>query len=274
MTAPDLAAVNFADLRFMPDPGITGFEMAMLADSPQGSVRFWRIPSGWNIGQLGVRENLHVHRSVFEYAAVLSGRLPHIEYDLETRQRHRIEFTPGQLMIRPNGSIHGLDDSLTVQDTCTILYWNTGPGTSMLDHDYAVETADVLDDCLDGRVVHHGVCRIIDALAQARSGEGLRWQYHSLAGEPQQVSVGRLAAGETLAADELLGEGSLFAFLWQGRCELVEAAGQASRSLEQWSLLSGDSAVALRGRHVRAQQDAVWLRVRRDGMPAAGEVAQ
>jgi hypothetical protein len=259
--------VSFAGVEFVADPGITGFEMALVSQGPEGSVRFWRIPEGWNIGQLGVRENLHVHRNVFEYAAVLSGRLPHIEYDLETRERHKIEFSPGQLMIRPNGSIHGLNDSLTVQETCTILYWNTGTGTSLLDSDYHVETADVLGDDPQERVVHAGVCRISDVLGERDGTVQERWTRYSRDGEPMEVSVGRLAAGEQVPLRELSGESPLFAFLWEGACELVDGSGDTREALAQWSLLDGGSLQDARGCIVSARTDAVWLRVER-GAPS------
>jgi len=252
---------TFSELDFLPDQGITGFDMASVAESPHGLVKFWRIPRGWNIGQLGVKENLHVHRRVFEYAAVLSGRLPHIEYDLDKRERRQIEFVPGELMIRPSGSIHGLNDSLTVQETCQLLYWNTGPGTSLLDEDYAQETADLLDGRIEDGFEHDGECRVLDVLGTEVADSAHQWQRYSLEGEPMEVSVRALDAGEEIAVAELLPPRALFAFLWTGEGQLRTSGRQPPAALEQWTLLTRDTASGDDAGAVRATNPAVWLRV-------------
>ncbi len=208
------------ELRFEPDPGITGFEMARVADDARGLVKFWRIPAGWSLGQLGIVENLHFHRRAWEYAAVLEGDFPHIEYDKSRDALRRIRFGPGDLMIRAPGSLHGLQADMSVGRSCTMLYWNTGPGTSLLDANYAEETVDVVGSATRWRDELNDDCIITTV---DRAGPTAHW-VASRPGDAFRVEIRRMAPGEEVSAATLAGDDRSFALLWLGRCEAAGAA--------------------------------------------------
>ena len=223
--------VSFSELAFEPDPGITGFEMARVADDTRGLVKFWRVPAGWGIGRLGIEGNLHFHRRAWEYAAVLEGDFPHVEYDKARDALRRIRFGAGDLMIRAPGSLHGLHADMTVQRRCTMLYWNTGPGTSLLDANYAEETVDVDGDVARWREQLNDDCVITTV---DREGPPAGWEA-SRANDAFRVGIRRMAAGDAVDVAALAGDDHSFALLWLGGCTA------AWGSLQQGSVLLGEA---------------------------------
>lgn len=240
-------------LAFEPDPGITGFEMARVADDARGLVKFWRVPAGWGIGQLGIEGNLHFHRRAWEYAAVLEGDFPHVEYDKAHDVLRRIRFGAGDLMIRAPGSLHGLHADMTVQRTCTMLYWNTGPGTSLLDANYAEETVDVTGDAARWRDELNDDCVIAPV---ERGGSPAAWTA-SRADDAFRVEIRRMAAGDPVDLKALAGDERSFALLWLGRCE------SAGISLQPGSVLLGDAVRNDFTAPVVATTPCCWLAVQR-----------
>lgn len=249
----------FGALVFEPDPGITGFEMARVADDARGLVKFWRVPAGWGIGQLGIEGNLHFHRRAWEYAAVLDGDFPHVEYDKSRDALRRIRFGAGDLMIRAPGSLHGLHADMTVQRTCTMLYWNTGPGTSLLDANYAEETVDVTGDAAPWRDELNDDCVITAPDREGAPGASVV----SRANDAFRVEIRRMAAGDRVDAQVLAGDARSFALLWVGCCE------SGGASLQPWSVLRGEAGRDGVATPVVATTPCCWLVVQRRCIGAA-----
>jgi hypothetical protein len=245
-------------LQYDPDPGITGFEMAHVRDDSAGCVKFWRIPAGWGLGALGIEENLHFHRRAWEYAAFVDGDFPHVEWDDATQEKRRIRFAPGQLMIRPPTSIHGLHADMTVRDGCDILYWNTGPGTSVLDAGYADETVDVIGDPAVHPFDAADRCRIDDVATFDPSGAPVRSRTMSRAGEPCRVVLHWADAGTDVPLADCMGEHARFLFLWRGRAELRD--GPNRTPLPERTTLLPDGA-STTGRRLHAETETLWLAV-------------
>lgn len=256
--------VRYDDLEFEADPGITGFGMAPVLDDAAATVKFWRVPAGWNLGRLGIEENLHYHRRAFEYSAVLQGRFPHIEYDEATDSTYRMHFRTGDLMIRPSGSVHGLHRDMPVPERCDMLYWTTGSGTSIRDADYATETTDVLGDLAAHRAELGGRCRITNVLEHPASGT----RTMSAPGEPFGVELVQLPAGATLRLDGLCDSTTLFAFLWSGRCRHRRGEAQPAVGVPRWTMLVGAPQNGDVDATLTADEDACWLRVSRAGARA------
>ncbi|MFT7289052.1 MAG: hypothetical protein ACI87W_003179, partial [Halieaceae bacterium] len=226
-------------------------------------AKFWRVPAGWNLSRVGVDENLHVHTTVYEYGAFMKGTFPHIEYDVNTQRRWKMEFSPGDLMIRPPGSVHGLDSSMLVPEETILLYCNSGPGTSILDPDYALETADVMDGAIRSGVATDGVCRIDRPLDHVPI-EDDECKDYSLPGEPAHFTIRRLKPGGEATLDELLGGDGLFCVLWQGNCRL-EGTDGLSVDISEWdTVLHGSEPDSVAGGAFKnlATKDAFWLCVK------------
>jgi hypothetical protein len=265
-------ALRHDEMKFIPDPGITGFAMAPILTSDDVLVKFWRIPAGWSVADVGVEENLHFHRRASEYAAVLDGDFPHIEYDCASDSLRRIRFGAGDLMIRPPGSLHGLHQEMSVLRDCTMLYWNTGPGTSLLDANYANETTDVSDDLPRWRPELNDRCRItrVDLARTAAStatgapaGSSPARQVYSQPGEAFEVAVVPLRAGERRRVRDLAGTRPLLTFLWSGHCHSAASDATRTTDLPRWSLLlDGDGGIG-EDDWITADEDACWLQVLR-----------
>lgn len=253
--------LSFADLQFEPDPGITGFTCAPVVAHERCHAKFWRVPPGWGLRSLGIEENLHFHRRAWEYAIHLSGDFPHIEYDDAKREKVRIRFGAGDLMIRPPTSIHGLHADMTVQAGSEMLYWNTGPGTSIRDPEYHAETTDVLGD--PGRFPFDPVNRArIDRREQLRPpGEGIVVREVSRAGEPLRVTLRWVPAGRTVPLADVIGPDGVFAVLWDGDAH-VEGAGATGRAeLRRWTTLVGAPDDSQRAATLLATSATCWLSV-------------
>jgi hypothetical protein len=259
--------LSYETLRFEDEPGITGFERAIVRDDHGAEVKFWRVPAGWGLARLGVVENLHFHRHAWEYAAFLHGDFPHVEYDGEARATTRIRFGAGDLMIRPPGSIHGLHADMHVENGCGILYWNTGPGTSLLDAGYAQETVDVAGDPAALAYDPDSRCRIdpLDALRPTGGDSRLM----SRVGEPLQVELQWVEAGECVPLAELVDADRLFSFLWTGEARLDGTAAGAL-PVPRWTALVGPPTAEQQRGVLQAVSPACWLRVSR---PGAGRAA-
>jgi len=257
-------ALRYDDMQFIPDTGITGFGMAPIITTDAVLVKFWRIPAGWSLADVGVEQNLHFHRRASEYAAVLDGDFPHIEYDCASDSLRRIRFGAGDLMIRPPGSLHGLHQEMSVQHTCTMLYWNTGPGTSLLDANYATETIDVSDDRQRWRPELNDRCRITRVdLAGEPAGDAPAPQRYSQPDEAFDVTLVRLRRGTRCRVRDLMGARPLLTFLWSGHCRSVTSDAQRSTALPRWSLLlDGDGSIG-EDDWITADEDACWLQVLR-----------
>jgi hypothetical protein len=252
--------LTYDTARFEDEPGITGFERATVREDDRAEVKFWRVPAGWGLSRVGVVENLHYHRRAWEYAAFLHGDFPHVEYDADARKTSRIRFGAGDLMIRPPGSIHGLHADMHVESGCGILYWNTGPGTSLLDAEYPQETVDVSGD----PAVHHcdpsSRCRI-DRVDTLRPSHG-RSRRVSAADEPLQVELRWAEAGESVPLAELVGPETLFAFLWGGDSSLGGTAAGAV-AVPRWTVLAGAPAHEQRTAVLQSDTQTCWLCVTR-----------
>ncbi len=69
----------------------------------------------------------HYHRSVREFAYVLSGELPHWEYaNGRGAAGEMVLFREGFFMDRRPGSIHGLEPGPVSSIGCTLLMWRDG----------------------------------------------------------------------------------------------------------------------------------------------------
>jgi hypothetical protein len=199
---------------------------------------------------------------------VLDGDFPHIEYDCASDSLRRIRFGAGDLMIRPPGSLHGLHQDMSVLRDCTMLYWNTGPGTSLLDANYANETTDVSDDLPRWRPELNDRCRItrVDfapTAASTSAGDPPVRQCFSQPGEAFEVTLLPLRAGERRRVHDLMGARPLLTFLWSGHCRSVTSDAQRSTALPRWSLLlDGDGSIG-EDDWITADEDACWLQVLR-----------
>jgi hypothetical protein len=258
--------LRIRDPDYRQDPGITGFQMATVIDDAIGCVKFWRVPAGWGLGQLGIEENLHRHDRVYEYAAVLEGDFPHVEVGADGESLERIRFHAGDLMIRPPGSVHGLHAEQSVLARCDMLYWNTGRGTSILDPDYATETTDLLASDLRlkspaDRSHAHARCRIIRA---GRVGNGApAIETLSLPDEPFTVRVQRLEVGESLELESFLDADTRFAMLWTGDCRIGAACTADFAKLAAGSILLGALEEHQRSFNLVADTLCCWLQVSR-----------
>lgn len=255
----------FADLQFEPDPGITGFTCATVVANDRCHAKFWRVPPGWGLRSLGIEENLHFHHRAWEYAVHLSGDFPHIEYDDVAREKTRIRFGEGDLMIRPPTSIHGLHADMTVQAGSEMLYWNTGPGTSIRDPEYHAETIDVLGD--PGRFDFDPAnrCRIDKRDALRPAGDGVVEREVSRKGEPLRETLRWVPAGGSVKLADVLGADGVFALLWVGdaRSDRPDDAGRTM--LPRWTTLVGAPEGAQRDATLYATSDTCWLSVATGG---------
>jgi uncharacterized cupin superfamily protein len=142
----DGGGVRILDTRAMPwQPfaGLRGAKVKVLARDDEGHERVTLVfmPPGL---RPGARRHRHLHRSVREFALVLSGELPHWEYeDAETADGELVVFREGYFMDRRPGSIHGNECTSASPTGCVILMWRDGPGTWLDEPGAAAETIEI-----------------------------------------------------------------------------------------------------------------------------------
>lgn len=141
-----LRLIRTATTDWAPDPEIPGFkQQILLRDATRKSVvRKWFVPPDWGTDILKGKPDRHYHQSVIERAYNLGGDFPHWEFSsVADFKGELIVFRRHTVMDRPPGSLHGLLPKPRSQAGAEILYWNTGPGTSIAEKAFARETVKV-----------------------------------------------------------------------------------------------------------------------------------
>jgi hypothetical protein len=147
--APRIFMHTLVDARLAPwepDPGIPGFKQQILHEDVvrESVIKRWHVPPGWGDEILQGQPHRHFHRSVTERSYHLFGDFPHWEFENAADETGTmLTFRPGYFMDRPPGSLHGLMPGEVSESGSVILYWNTGPGTSVNEPKAAEETIDV-----------------------------------------------------------------------------------------------------------------------------------
>ncbi|MDX2221108.1 MAG: hypothetical protein SFV21_00075 [Rhodospirillaceae bacterium] len=138
--------IRTATQNWTPDPEIPGFKQQILLRNAarKSVVRKWFVPPDWGVDILKGKPDRHYHRSVIERAYNLGGDFPHWEFSsVADFKGELIVFRRHTVMDRPPGSLHGLLPTPRAQAGAEILYWNTGPGTSIAEKAFARETVKV-----------------------------------------------------------------------------------------------------------------------------------
>jgi hypothetical protein len=140
--------IRTATMDWEPDPEIPGFKQQILRrDAKRKSVvRKWFVPPAFG-DVLEGKPDRHYHKSVVERAYVLAGDFPHWEFPTAADfEGELFVFRRDLAMDRPPGSLHGLLPEPKSQVGSQILYWNTGPGTSIREKGFEKETINVAFD--------------------------------------------------------------------------------------------------------------------------------
>ncbi len=128
------------------DPGIPGFKEKVLYEDKEreATARLWYVPPGFGADIHHGEPHRHYHRSVIERSYVLYGDFPHWEFStVDDLEGELVIFRRGLVMDRPVGSLHGLLPEPASLTGAMLVYWNSGPGTSVLDQTYSHESIDV-----------------------------------------------------------------------------------------------------------------------------------
>ncbi len=134
------------EMDWQDDPGIPGFKEKMLFEDKEqkSAVRLWYVPPGFGEDVHHGRPHRHYHKSVIERSYTLYGDFPHWEFSsVDDLEGELVIFRPGLVMDRPTGSLHGLLPEPTSLTGAVLIYWNSGPGTSILEPTYDAESIDV-----------------------------------------------------------------------------------------------------------------------------------
>ena len=152
--------LTLLDTRAMPwkeFAGLAGGKVKVLTRDRQGTagaMLVWMPPGDLPGVPLPHR---HFHRSVHEYAYVVSGELPHWEYaDASEREGAMVVYRSGYFMDRRPGSIHGLELGPTSATGCVLLMWRDGVGNWLDEPESAEETIEVPYDSVPGPGSDHG----------------------------------------------------------------------------------------------------------------------
>jgi uncharacterized cupin superfamily protein len=140
---PDLRRLDTREMRWEEFPGLAGTKVKVLSRDEHGNPMVflqWLPPGGLESVELPHR---HFHRSVREFAYVLSGELPHWEYASADAPGELVRFKEGFFMDRRPGSIHGLEPGPQSSIGCTLLMWRDGVGTMVDEPQFAAETVEV-----------------------------------------------------------------------------------------------------------------------------------
>ncbi len=139
----DLRRLDTRAMRWDDFPGLSGTKIKVLSRDEHGNPMVflqWMPPGAGLEVELPHR---HYHRSVREFAYVLSGELPHWEYASADAPGQLVVFKEGMFMDRRPGSIHGLEASPTSAIGCTLLFWRDGVGTMIDEPEFGAETVTV-----------------------------------------------------------------------------------------------------------------------------------
>jgi quercetin dioxygenase-like cupin family protein len=140
---PDVTILDSRAMPWTPFPGLRGAQVKVLARDERGDHRVILVfmPPGL---RPGVRLHRHYHRTVREFALVLSGELPHWEYeDAAQADGELVVFREGYFMDRRPGSIHGNECTVTSPTGCVILMWREGTGNWLDEPNAPQETIEV-----------------------------------------------------------------------------------------------------------------------------------
>jgi len=146
MSTKPLHHLRTANMDWVSDPNIPGFKRKLLNyDDENGSlVQLWFVPPGWGEEVLGGKPHRHYHKSVVERGFHLHGDFPHWEFaGIDDIKGDCVILRKDHFLDRPPGSLHGLYPEPKSQTGAVTLYWNSGPGTNMLEPEYPDETVDV-----------------------------------------------------------------------------------------------------------------------------------
>ena len=229
------------------DPGIPGFKEKVLRfdDADESVVRLWYLPPGWGEGVFNGESDRHYHNTVVERGFHLFGDFPHWEFSsVEDFEGELVILQKGLFMNRPIQSLHGIRPQPVSETGSMILYWNTGPGASILDPKYDAETVKVpFDATADIPIKEFTTCQFTQT-------DDLPWQPHP-----------EIAGWKIRPLAEPMGDGGRVAMVhiptdWQPPAELV-LEGQADR--EWLFVLSGDLQVEVtEGDAAGIQQLGEW----------------
>ena len=175
MAKPAFHHVRSHAMDWEDDPDIPGFSQKVLNfdKSTQAVVRLWFIPPDWGEDIFDGEPDRHYHKSVVERGFQLYGDFPHWEFNsVEDFDGDLYVFNRGIFMNRPPGSLHGLLPEPRSKAGAVIVYWNTGPGSSIKDPEFENETITVPFD-KDAKVEINAFnpCTITQT-------EDMAWQVH------------------------------------------------------------------------------------------------
>lgn len=140
----DLRRIDTRELPWEEFDGLEGGKIRVLARDADGnaSVMIVSLPAG-ELPSVALPHR-HFHRSVREFSYVLSGELPHWEYESAEQNRgDLVVFREGYFMDRKPGSIHGLERGMSSATGFEVLMWRDGVGNWVDEPEFAQETADV-----------------------------------------------------------------------------------------------------------------------------------
>lgn len=168
---PDFTLLRTGTMNWKADPEIPGFKQQILLKNAarKSVVRKWFVPPAWGTDILKGKPDRHYHTTVWERAYNLDGDFPHWEFSsVNDFKGDLVVFRRHTAMDRPPGSLHGLLPKPLSQAGAEILYWNTGPGTSIREKAFAKETIKVpfKKGAKVGRDAFPA-CRIIDVQKEA-----------------------------------------------------------------------------------------------------------
>jgi len=143
LARPDVTILDTRKVPWLPFPGLAGAKVKVLARDANGDDRVTMVhmPPGL---RPGARRHRHFHRTVREFALVLSGELPHWEYeDADRADGELVRFREGFFMDRRPGSIHGNECTVTSPTGSVLLFWRDGTGNWLDEPNAPQETVEV-----------------------------------------------------------------------------------------------------------------------------------
>jgi hypothetical protein len=144
----DRDTLRVLDTRQMPWQGFAGLrrgKVKVLTSDEHGNptaFMVWIPPGevveGWAL------PHRHYHRSIREFSFMISGELPHWEYqNAEQQVGDLVIVRPMYFLDRSPGSIHGLEPGPTSPTGCILLQWRQGVGNWVNEPEFASETIEV-----------------------------------------------------------------------------------------------------------------------------------
>lgn len=142
---PDLTLLDTREMEWEEFSGLKGCKVKVLSRFPDGHAMIFLVwmPPGSPI-PVEHLPHRHVHKTTSEFAFVLSGELPHWEYEsAEQKHGELVIFKEGFFMHRKPGSLHGLEPGPESQTGCLILFWRDAVGNWLDDPNAAEESPEV-----------------------------------------------------------------------------------------------------------------------------------